>query len=355
MEIQSAYIQYDVRAGLDEFDKGVQGGETCHVDELKDIFAWMRGFVSGWYGWANDGKGTMLDFLTVLKSKKTATDKKPGWKWCAFRQEDMDAIRGEDGKAKIKANRIYKNLAWTLTGKTWDDNYSKRFHCPRMTAEEEMAAIEFITDHYFVVYHKDRRFKNIMDNFKFMYEKYGIDGFIIDPWNTVGLPPNDRGDERLINTFIDIKEFALETNTNFNIVNHPKTSGFDVKDGKGKDAPYKIVTAFMQLGGSAWDIKMDSQYSIYRPERHLNMNDPKVHFFNLKQRQAEVVGVTRGVYEGIVFDPRRRQYYFDGFCPMDGSMTQKKKEEIQKQQPIFNNEPKQKEEDLRPKKGEAPF
>jgi hypothetical protein len=89
---------------------------------------------------------------------------------------------------------------------------------------------------------------------------------------------------------------------------------------KDKNGAFKVVNQFMQLGGSAWDIKMDGQYSIYRPERHLDPSDPKVHLYNLKQRQAEVVGVQRGSCENIEFIFKNKQYYFDSINPMDGSI-----------------------------------
>lgn len=321
----SSYMPYDIESGVEEWDEGVQGGESCRVDELKDLLAWMPGFLYGWYGWANDGKGTFLDFMQVLKAKFDKT------KICSFKQEDMDAVIVADdhGKKKvmIKANRIYKNLAWSLTGKTWNKAFAAKYHCKRMSLEEEMEAIRFITKHFFIIYPKDRRYKAIKDEFRFMYETKGINQFNIDPWNTVIVdnPNNDTGDVKLVNCFIEWKEFCLETNTLLNIVNHPGST-HDTKVGKGKDAPYRIVTSGMQLGGSAWNMKMDVENSIYRPERHLNPADPKVHFISLKVRQGEVLGVERGHYEHIVFDRIKKQYYFDGVCPMDGSMTKQRME-----------------------------
>lgn len=306
--ITSSYVQLDLAASINEHEDGVQGGEPCHVPELQHTFAWMRGFVNGWYGWPSDGKTTYFDFMAVLKAKM---DK---WKWCLYKQEDMDSIIGPTGKVEIKANRIYKNLCWTMTGKTWNKNFAERSFVKQMTLEEEMEAMEFITKHFFVIYPKDRKYKNLIDQCRFMKEKYGIDGFLWDPWNAVELPDSERGDERLMRVFFELKEFALETNSVFNIINHARS----MTDVKEKDGRYKVVNQFMQLGGSAWDIKMDGQYSIYRPERHLDPKDPKVHFYNLKQRQGEVVGVDRGSYEKIIFDRIKKQYYFDNVCPMTG-------------------------------------
>lgn len=307
--IDSIYIPPDINAAVQEHEEGVQSGITCRVSELDGTLAWMRGFVNGWYGWANDGKSMMLDYLSVLKAKFD------GWKICMYKQEDMDTII-IDGKPRIRANRIYKNLMWTYSGKTWNENFAKRHRVQRMTLEEELEILEFIEKHFYVIYLKDRSFQNLMDSFRRMYEIYGIDMFILDPFNTIRLPENQRGDERLVEAFIAIKEFAMESNSVFNIVNHPRS----MTDVKEKDGKYKVVNQFMQLGGSAWDMKMDAQFSVYRPERHIDPKDPKVHLYNLKQKQAEIVGASRGSYEKIVFDPVKRQYYFNNVNPITGEV-----------------------------------
>ena len=309
---QSSVISLDLARAMNEHGETVQGGETCRVDQLKDVYAWMRGSINGWYGWASDGKTEMRDFLKILKVK---FDK---WKFACFKPEDMDS-QVVNGKSVIKANRIFKNLAWSLTGKTWNKTFSDKHNCPMMTLDEEVEALQLIMDHIFIVYPGDRRYKNILDEFKFLYEKHGIDGFEIDPFSGLILPDNQRGDEKLTSVFFDMKEFALLTNTQFDIINHARSMS-EVKDKNGK---YRVVNQFMQLGGSAWDMKMDGQFSIYRPERHIDPKDPKVHLWNLKQKQSQIVGVQRGVYEKIEFAYAEKQYYFDNVNPMNGKLHPK--------------------------------
>lgn len=317
--LDSPYVPIDMPAAGAEHGTDVQGGDSARIDELKNVFAWMRGFVNGWYGWSNDGKGTMFDFLSVLKTKRD------GWKWCMYKPEDMDTVIDDAKNVKIKANRIYKNLAWTLTGKTWSASFAKKHNLEAMSFKEEMEALEFIGKHVFIVNPRDRSLKSLLNCFQREYDKHGIDGFLIDPWNTVDVPSKRRDDIDLVNAFIDIKEFSMLTNSSVNIIAHPK-SIVDVKVSKDQNSAFKTVNQFMILGGAAWDMKMDGQYSIYRPERHLNHSDPKVHFLNIKQRQAEIVGVERGEYTKILFDKFRKQYYFDGVNPMDGSQKFKKEQ-----------------------------
>lgn len=306
------YISLDTASILAEHGEYVQTGEKCRIEALEDHFAWMRGFVNAWYGWSNDGKGTFTDYLMTMKSLRD------GWKWCLYKQEDMDTVV-EDGNVKIKANRIFKNLAWTFSGKTWNKRFAEKYNCPIMTMDQEAEALEFIAKHFVVIYPKDRKYQCLLDNFKYAKEHFGVDGFMLDPWNTVKLDENKRGDHQLVDAFIDIKEFAMLTNTVFNIISHPRSLHEQKENPKDKKSPYKVVNQFMQLGGSAWDIKMDGQYSIYRPNRHDNPRDPAVEFFNLKQRAFEIVGVNKGEVGDIEFDYTKRRYYFKGIDVIDGT------------------------------------
>ncbi len=307
------FIRLDSVEILAEHGDYVQTGDSCRIKALEDHFAWMRGFVNAWYGWSNDGKGTFTDYLMTVKSLRD------GWKWCLYKQEDMDTIV-EDGKVTIKANRIFKNLAWTLTGKTWNKRFSEKYRCPMMSMTEEAEALEFISKHFVVIYPKDRKYQCLLDNFRHAQEHFGADGFMLDPWNTVKLDDTKRGDHQLVDAFIDIKEFAMLTNTVFNIVSHPRSMHDQKENPKDKASPYKVVNQFMQLGGSAWDIKMDGQYSIYRPDRHTDPRNPSVEFHNLKQRAFEIVGVNKGTVQNIEFDYIKRQYYFSGVNPIDGKL-----------------------------------
>ena len=315
-EIRSSYIPPDITSMTNEWNEGIQTGETSRVEAMSDVFAWMRGFISGWYGWSNDGKGTFFDFMAVMKAKFD------GWKFLMYKQEDMSSHK-DGSRIVMDANHIYNNLAWTYTGITPYKHFSKKYFRPLMTLEQYHEAIEWVEKHFFAIYPSDRRYKSVMDDFLFYYEKFGIDCFLIDPFKALVLDDNERSDYVMNKVFIEAKEFALKTNSSFNFISHPK-SLTEVKEGKDKDAPYKVVTQFMQLGGSAWDINMDSQYSIYRPYRHRDPADPYVHFYNLKQRKAEIVGVKRGVYEEIKFDYLTKRYFFGGVCPLDGSLVSDK-------------------------------
>lgn len=296
-------------------DLASQVGETSGIsDEFDTTYSWMRTHVNGFYGWSNDGKGVMLDYLSLVKSKKN------GWKHCFVKKEDMGAYF-DGGKSKITADRIYAKQAWTLTGQVPPPFavYAKKHNLPVMPDDLYHESMEWVKKHFFILDPSNMHYKNIFDEFLFFHEVLGCDHYGLDPWNTVLLDEMARGDERLVVAFVAGKEFVLKTNSVMSIVNHARSMD-EVKEKSGPNkGMFKVVTQFMQLGGSPWDMKMDGQFSTHRPYRHKYPNDPRVHFYNLKQRDSEIVGAERGVYKKIEFDKHKRQYYFDGINPIDGS------------------------------------
>jgi len=292
-------------------DLASQVGEGSGInDEFSKTFSWMRTHVNGFYGWSNDGKGVMIDYLSLMKSKASK------FKHVMVKKEDMGAYFS-NGTSKITADRIYAKQAWTLTGLVPPpfEVYAKKNNLTVMPDDLYHESMEWVKKHFFILDPKDMHYKNIFDEFLYFHEVFGADHYAIDPWNTVILDEMARGDERLVQAFVNAKEFVLKTNTVMSIISHPG-SRHEVKE---KNGAFKVVTQFMQLGGSPWDMKMDGQFSTHRPYRHKYPNDPRVHFYNLKQRDSEIVGAERGVYKSIEFDRHKRQYFFDGLNPIDGT------------------------------------
>lgn len=315
-KIESSYLPPDIASLINEHQEGEQLGQPSRIQTLDTVFRWMPGTINGFYGWANDGKGTFYDFLAVMRAK---FDNK---KFCMMKQEDISSTRYKNEAPKITANRIYKGLAWMVTGKTPYKQFAQEHKIPQIELDEYLEAMNWIQDHFYVLYPKDRTWANVMREFQFYYDKYGIDHFLIDPWKSVkmGSDEGKRADHVLDDILIEGKDFAVRTNTTLDIIAHPKSMQ-EVRQGKQPDSPYKVVTQFMIAGGAPWDNNMDGQFSIYRDQRHLNPRDPSVELHNLKQRNSEEVGAQRGKVSGIQFDRLTHRYYFNGVCPIDGSMA----------------------------------
>jgi len=329
---QSFYLPPNLAVMVREHSEGKEIGEHCGIDALAEIFAWKRGFVNCFTGWPNDGKSTWFFFIALVKAMRD------NWKWCIWSPE-MISSHMEKGKVLHSASDIYDDIIYMKTGKTPYKHMAKKYFIPQMTLDEYIAEVEWIAEHFFVIYPKNRTYKDLLGAYQFMYDKFGIDGFLTDPFRAFKQDEAGRTDLAMDELFLQAKEFSIATRSSFNFIAHPK-SQMDVKEKDGANkGRYKIVNQHMLAGGAAWDNAMDGIYSIYRPERHLNVTDPKVHFINLKQRKAHLVA-KRGVCDNITFDFLKNRYYFDGVCPIDGSLNAKKQKENQTEaKPLHDPKP----------------
>ena len=302
----------NVKSMLNEYEHGKPIGEPSRSgnDKLNEVFAWKRTFTYTWTGLPNAGKTQFFNFMALVKSIHD------DWKWAIWSPEQLGSEK-QDGRVRINANDIYDDLIFSLKGVTPYKHMAEKYKLPRLDLADYMEAIEWIKQRFVVFDPPERRYRVLIDNFKWAYEKFGFDGFLIDPFKN--LKDDNSGlttDKYLDDVFSDIKEFAIDTNSVFNIIAHPKSD----KDYRNKDGSYRVVTQRDLLGGSAWDNNMDGIFSIYRPNAHKNIQDPAVHFYNLKMRKQNLVA-KRGVYEEISFDYRTNRYYFEHKCPIDGQKS----------------------------------
>src|SRR6478736_1090083 len=128
-EKKDNYIPLDLEVALGDNGKNFPTGESCRIDLLKEVMAWMRGFVHAWYGWPSAGKTTYVSYMMMVKSIRD------GWKWGIYSPEEMNATI-DNKKLKIKADKIYWNLAWIYSGKPWNKTFADRNNCSVMTKEE---------------------------------------------------------------------------------------------------------------------------------------------------------------------------------------------------------------------------
>lgn len=305
-----SYLAPDRKQMLREFTEGKAVGEPAHVEGLSNIFSWKSGFLNVWTGWPNDGKTTFFLFMAATRTKFE------GKKWCIWPPEMVNSYM--DGKqVKISASDIYDEIIFMLTGKCPYLHFEKKYGIKQMPRDEYMAALDWVEKYFLIIYPKDRRYTALKDNFLYFYEYHGCNDFLGDPFKSLKLSDegNGRTDLMLDDIFYEFKDLAVMTNGTMNFIAHPKSQ----VEPKNKDGSFKVCNQHMLAGGASWNNNMDGIYSTYRPNRHNDPKDPVVHFYNLKQRKQQLVGRV-GVYERIEFDWNVNRYYFDGVCPIDGSL-----------------------------------
>jgi len=333
---QNALIKIKNESLIDEFEHGKEIGEDPRVNEMRGKdgnlrFAWKRGFLNCWTGWPNDGKTQFFSTMSLTMSIKA------GWKWAIFSPEMYSSKKLKDGTIETNANDIIDDLVFTMTGKTPYKHYNTD---NRLDMYDYLEAVDKVKNWFHFINPADRDYKNIIDVFRYYHGEYGIDGFLIDPFKNVRYDMEVRSDIMLDRIFDEFKQLTLDTNTSMNFIAHPRS----VSEPKNSDGSYKIVTQWMLLGGAAWNNGMDGIFSINRPNKHVDSNDPGVHFYNLKQRKQQLVART-GVIEDIMFNWKTNRYYFGGVCPIDGEIDMEFRKPS-KQVVINYSEPGKENEDL---------
>lgn len=244
---------------LANFRKGVQLAPTTRFGEMDDYFRWKKGDINLITGYANAGKSF---FILQLMLTKSIYD---GWKWAIFSPENYPA------------NDFYDDLVEMVVGK-WLD---------KMTEQEYTDACHFLNDHIFYVYPENEHDLNsIHEKFRHLILKKGIDGVLIDPFNQLDKTQKayERDDQYLSVVLKEIKRFALLNAVSYNIIAHPKNPSY--KD----DKSLPVADMYDLHGGSMWGNKADQILSYYRPNFHLNKNDPAVDIYIQKVKRKRTGG-----------------------------------------------------------------
>lgn len=290
-----------------EHKEGMQLADSCMIDEMSEHFAWMRGNQNCWTGFANRGKTQFNLYMDSVKALLS------DWKFCIWSPE-MRRANFVDGKVKIHYNRLAYEIMATMSGKTPFKHISEKFNIPFMNLDEKEHWYKWIKEHFIFLEPKEKKIDDIHDVFLRVYENYGVDAFLIDPFKNIDVDNGTRDDRHLHRAFAKFQDLAVRTNTVMNWIAHPK-SGVSQVIQKGNESTAAICNQYMLAGGAAWDNSMDGIYTIHRPDILENKTSPNVEFINLKERDHLLVA-TPGTVEDITFDIKTRRYYFGGNCPL---------------------------------------
>lgn len=244
---------------LENFRKGTTLAPTTRFGETDDYFRWKKGDINVITGYGNHGKTTYWIQMMLTKSIYD------GWKWGIFSPENYPA------------NDFYDDIVEMYVGK-WLD---------KMSEEEYIEACHFINKHIFYVYPTDEHdINSIHEKFRYLILKKGVDGVLLDPFNQLDKvqKPFERDDQYLSVILKDIKRFALLNAVSYNIIAHPKNPTYQ----ENKQLP--VVDMYDLHGGSMWGNKSDQIISYYRPNYHIDKNDPSVQVYIQKLKRKRTGG-----------------------------------------------------------------
>ncbi len=309
----SGYLPPNAPQMLVDFAEGVKVGDSCRIADLEKLFSFMRGFLNCFTGFAGNGKTTYVLFLFLVKAVIDS------WKFAIWSPEMIDTVRDEKGNLVRSAHRIYNILIHMYTGKN-----PYKHHGNQMSAVEYAEAMNFIQAHFFVLdTEKDKTPETIIKGFTDLHKTFKIDGWLVDSFKNMTIDESKGTKDRVMESVFDLfEDLSLSTDTVGNFIAHPRGMDETRMRKKGKlDGEYKIVSEHDLLGGSAWSNSMDGIFSYHRQEKHLDINSPKGSHITLKQKSQELTNGL-GEFKNIFFDKKSNRFYFNGVCPIDGSMKE---------------------------------
>lgn len=278
---------------LEKFRRGVKMGDTTRMGADMDLhFRWKKGNLIGGVGYGNHGKTT---FQNQLELSKSIYD---GWKHAVFCPENYPA------------DDFYDDLIEVFVGCSLE----------RMQEEQYEFACRFIQDHFFYVYPEDEHdLFSILERFRNLVLKKGIDTCRIDPWNQLDKKYSQYGmtnEERLSVDLKTAKRFALMNNICLTILAHPKNPTY------AADKSLPVVDMYDMAGGAQWGNKLDDIWSYYRPNWHIDKQDPtiEIHFQKIKRKRT---GGKLGIVRATLDWDTRRFVMSDGIAPCDVALAEK--------------------------------
>jgi twinkle protein len=305
------------------YENGTSKGETTHFHDIDKHFRWKRGEITLMHGIGNHGKSQLI--LQLALAKAVFDD----YKWGVFSPENMPV------------EEFYKDLMHSFTGKS-----PEKFHTNQMTIEERDVAMDFIGEHFFLIYpeNDDPTPQYINTRFRELIIKHGIDGCIIDPYNQLDNDLKKTGgmvDQYLSLFLTNSKRFAVQNNVFYVIVAHPRGDIKKEKDGLN----YLCPDVYDLSGGAMWNNKMDNILVTHRPYYTTDKQNPLTLFKSQKIKKQKLCGIPGEVELMFDRDTSRYSTQLNG-CPFDSYKMHTRTE-----LPIQAN----KEFDYLPKNETAPF
>jgi|688.fasta_scaffold00478_117 twinkle protein len=258
-------------------------GTTCYIDEIDQVWTWRQGEVNIWTGYNNEGKGTMIRFLALIKALE---EKK---KFVFYAPEDSPA------------EWFYDEIIHTLSGKSTDKD-NPNFIGPDLYVK----CLEILKD-LFIFIHiplPDNTIENLVKLWRGMKEKDpSLYGFIIDPHIRITRSKESPDRDDLFGGYFMgyLNDFVVDfPDVSVHLVMHQQTPKKDDTGNYPEPSKYTI-----KQGGTYSDTA-DNVIIVCRPNYAKDKTDTYVIFKSEKIKKQKLVGLPGTVK--MRFNPKTNRY-----------------------------------------------
>ena len=245
--------------------RGLPQGHKTGWQGIDRCFRPEHGYFCVLTGIPGHGKSEFFDCLMVNMTILH------GWRWAVFSPENYPTALH------------FNKLAEKFIGVPQKDAVDKDY---------KMAA-QIIDEHFTWIYpdDEDMTLNEVLDNVKQIKETYGIDGFVLDPWNELDHSRRDglTETEHIERSLRKFRRFCREEHLFGTIIAHP-TKMTPLRDGK-----MPPVTLWSISGSANWRNKADYGIVVHRED--MQKNEPTVDVQKIKQKNFGRVGKVQMYYD----------------------------------------------------------
>jgi len=268
---------------IHEYKFGKQKGLSTGYKTLDPYFNWMRGYTIAFNGFPSEGKTTFALNLAAISSVLYE------FKWGIYSPENYPV------------KNIIDTLSEILINNTTDMEYKDRMS----QKELEIVIDEHIDKYFYFIDSKDFFSpEELIEKKKEMISRYGIVGFITDPWFSL----NHKGQSKFGNVADYIQDvlnkenyFTEKYNVIEMILHHPPTP--DRKTGGDKEL--SAPSPFQLVGGAMWFNRIKQMICIHRLNRMDNI-ETLTGFHVQKSKEQKLAGLTTPRNTPVIFNFDRR-------------------------------------------------
>jgi twinkle protein len=219
------------------YEEGMPGGDSTGWKHLDYHYTVRRGQITVLTGSPGSGKSVWLDALLMNLARNR------DWKLGICSPEFQPLARHE------------AHLIALYVGKPFGEGPTER-----LTVEERDFAKKWLATRFWFVMPEEITLDAILDRAKVMVKRYGIGGFVIDPWNDLDdtRPSNMTETEFIHGALRKMRAFCRNHNVHIWVVAHP------TKLRKGVDGKYPPATLYDINGSAGWFNKTDNGLSLWR-------------------------------------------------------------------------------------------
>lgn len=290
---------------FDVYNKGMPPGDAIGMrDDIGELLTFAPGQLTIGTGIPNHGKSEVMDQIMCLLAVRH------GWRFGVYSPENWPLVL-----------HLCK-LIEKLIGKQFSASAG---YTNRISPDEIRLALTFIAHHFIFIHpddddDEDMTLDRLIDYGKKLVKKYGIKGFLIDPWNSIDHQrPSDKNETEYISWALGkINKFDRQYGVHTFLIAHPTKMKKEKRSGSGK-MEYPVPQPYDIAGSATFRDKAFNCFSVYRD---FDKMVTEVHFQKIKFKHHghhgvwhTVYDVRNGRYRHINDPPDMRNWITQGAAP----------------------------------------